>query len=101
MPSNIDTSTMEFEKLADFVGKDLHVQGFFFSDKGKYGRSVAVVADGHLINFPNWAVTQFEEIASNSEMVAAMFDGHLLITDIHSVDTGKGNPTTAFAFADC
>ena len=97
----IDTTGMEYEPLSNFIGKDLHVDGFYFSDKGKYGRSVAVIADGHLINFPNWSVPQFEKLAADDDLLAAMMKGHCLITNIASKDTGKGHATTIFTFADC
>lgn len=96
----IDFSGMEYEPLKNFVGQTLKVDGFIFSDKGKYGRSVAVIANGHLINFPNWSVSAFEKVAANDDMLSDMFDGKMLVKNIAMKDTGKGNPTTVFEFAD-
>lgn len=100
MPNGVDTTGLEYEPLSNFIGKEIKVNGFYFSTKGKYGKSVAVLSEGHLINFPNWSVPYFEEIAASREMVADMFAGKCIIKNIESKDTGKGNPTTVFEFAD-
>ena len=100
MPAGVDTTGLEYEPLKNFIGKTIRVDGFYFSTKGKYGKSVAILSEGHLINFPNWVVPQFEEIAADKNLIAEMFAGKCGVTNIEKIDTGKGNPTTSFEFTD-
>lgn len=95
----IDTSEMEFVPLKNFCGKKINVDGFFFNES-KYGKQVVVVGSGYLINMPKRAVTQFEEIERNPEMLKAMLEGHLRIEKIMMVDTRNGS-TAAYEFKDC
>ena len=44
----IDTEKMSFVPLKDYIGKELKLDGFFFTDKGKYGKQVVVIADGKI-----------------------------------------------------
>lgn len=88
----IDTREMEFKPLKDFCGQKIKCDGFFFT-YGKYGKQVVLVGNGYLINMPNRAVKQFEEIASNAEAVDAVLAGHLLIKDIKMIDTRNGKIT--------
>lgn len=90
----IDTREMEFKPLKDFCGGKIKCDGFFFTD-GKYGKQVVLVGNGFLINMPNRAVKQFEEIAANAEAVDAVLTGHLVIKDIKMIDTRNGK-TTAY-----
>lgn len=94
----IDTSKMDFKPLKDFCGKKISVNGFFFTE-GKYGKQVVVVGSGYLINMPARAVEQFEEIESKEEMLNAVLNGKLELTDIRMVETKNGT-TTAYELAD-
>lgn len=95
----IDTESMEFVKLKEFEGKTVKVDGFFFT-KGDYGKQLVVVGNGYKINMPERAVEMFEEIRSNPEMLQAVLDGHLLITNIAPKKAKKGN-TYTFELQDC
>ena len=95
----VDTEEMEFCKLKEFEGKSIKVDGFFFT-KGDYGKQVVVVGNGKKINMPERAVEIFEEIRSNPEMLNAVLEGHLLITNIAPKKAKKGN-TYTFELQDC
>ena len=95
----VDTDEMEFCKLKEFEGKSIKVDGFFFT-KGDYGKQVVVVGNGKKINMPERAVEIFEEIRSNPEMLNAVLEGHLLITNIAPKKAKKGN-TYTFELQDC
>ena len=94
----IDITDYPFAPLKDFIGQDLKVDGFFFTE-GQYGRQVVIVAEGTKINFPSRSVEEFQKIADNAEMLDAVLSQHLLITDIKSIKTRNGN-TVAYRFAD-
>lgn len=95
----VDTEEMDFCKLKEFEGKSIKVDGFFFT-KGDYGKQVVVVGNGKKINMPERAVEIFEEIRSNPEMLNAVLEGHLLITNIAPKKAKKGN-TYTFELQDC
>lgn len=95
----IDTEEMEFCKLKDFEGKIIKVDGFFFT-RGDYGKQVVVVGNGYKINMPERAVEMFEAIRNDEEMLKAVLDGHLLITNIAPKKAKKGN-TYTFELQDC
>ena len=95
----IDTESMEFCKLKEFEGKTIKVDGFFFT-KGDYGKQVVVVGNGYKINMPERAVEMFEEIRANPDMLKAVLEGHLLITNIAPKKAKKGN-TYTFELQDC
>lgn len=95
----VDLQDMQFVKLRDFVGQNLTVDGFFFTN-GDYGKQVVLVAGGYKINLPARYVEVFEEIQSSDEMIDAIFAGHLKIDNIHNIKTKQGF-TTVFDFEDC
>lgn len=97
----IDTDSMEFKGLAEFTGKTIKVDGFFFTSKGNYGKQVVVVGNGAKINMPKRAVSQFETIAANADMLKAVLDGHLELINITPVTAKNGNDTTAYELHDC
>lgn len=92
----IDTKNMEFTSLASYVGKVVAVKGFFFTE-GNYGKQVVVVARDNLINMPARATEEFEEIAKNEEMLSAVLNGELLLTDISPV-SAKAGDTYSYTF---
>lgn len=92
----VDTSEMEYVKLKDFIGRKVPLKGFFFSNKGKYGKSVVCVSDSVLINMPNWAVSKFEKILNNDAQLEAVVTGRAALDNIQELDTGKGNKTASF-----
>lgn len=99
----IKLEDLQFRKLKEFTGKTLAVDGFFFTN-GDYGKQLVVVArdneGGWKVNMPNRAIDQFEEIKANKEMLAAVLEGHLQITDISEAKVGRGI-TTVYTLADC
>lgn len=95
----LDLSQMQFVKLKELEGRNLHVDGYFFT-RGDYGEQVVVVAEGLKVNMPARAVDQFREIDHNPDMVKAILEGHLMITDIAESKTKKGI-TTAYKLTDC
>lgn len=95
----IDTKSMEFASISNFVGKTVKVDGFFFTKKGKYGEQVVVVGNGYLINMPKRAVEQFKLIYNDDTMLNAVLDGKLCLTDIKPISTNNGD-TTAYTLTD-
>lgn len=93
----IDSQKWEFKPLKDFVGKEILVNGFFFTD-GKYGKQVVVIAEDVKVNIPKRYTEQFEQIRDNDEARNDMLAGHLKLTDIENIDSQNGK-TTAFKFA--
>lgn len=94
----IDTDNMEFRKLSEFVNQKIAVKGFFFT-KGKYGTQAVVVSDKYLINMPARAVEEFEDIKADSEMLAAVLAGKLVIAVGDYVSTKSGR-TVAYDFEE-
>lgn len=98
----IDISNMEFQPLSKFTGMTVKVDGFYFNDKGDYGRQVVLVGNGCLINMPSRAVKVFEEIKANAKMLKAVLEGHLAITGIEEkelspdAETGEARVTTIY-----
>ena len=95
----INTDNMEYCKLSNFIGQTIRVDGFWVSDKGNYGKQVVVVGNGWLINMPKRATEQFEAILKNDEMLNAVLDGHLALTDIRPIKTNTGD-TTSYTFTE-
>ena len=95
----INTDNMEYCKLSNFIGQTIRVDGFWISDKGNYGKQVVVVGNGWLINMPKRATEQFEAILKNEEMLNAVLDGHLALTDIKPIKTNTGD-TTSYTFTE-
>lgn len=92
----INTEGMEFVKLADYIGKTIKVDGFFFT-KSKYGEQAVVVADGKLINVPKRYTDDFKEIRDNKEELAAVLEGKLSLGNIKEIDSKNGK-TVIFDF---
>ena len=86
-----------FKDLKDYIGKEIVVDGFYFTDKGKYGKQVVLVADNSRINIPKRYVEQFEAIRDNKEALDDLIAGHVALTDIEEIDSKNGK-TVAFAF---
>lgn len=99
----IKLEDLQFRKLKEFTGKTLSVDGFFFTN-GDYGKQLVVVArdneGGWKVNMPNRAIDQFEAIKADKDMLKAVLEGHLQITDISEAKVGRG-VTTVYTLADC
>lgn len=96
---DIDLSTMEFKPLKNFVGNEIAVDGFFFTN-GKFGKQIVVVGNGFKINLPSREVEKFERIEQNDEMLNALLNGHLKLTDIVERNTRNGT-STYFKYTTC
>ena len=95
----IDTDAMEFLPVKNFVGQEIRVDGFFFT-QGRYGEQVVVVGNGYKINLPPRSTEVFHKIANDPEQLKAVLTGHMKLTNIKMKDTRNGT-TTIFDFADC
>lgn len=84
---------MQFKKLKEFKGKELNVEGYFFTN-GDYGKQVCIIADGYKINMPLRCVEIFEEINMDAESKKAIADGRMMIVNIDEVKTKRGTTTT-------
>ena len=89
----INTDNMKFESWSKFVGKDLHVDGFFFTTS-KYGEQVVIVAEGTCINIPKRFVDDFKAIRDNDEALACMMDGHMVLKNVRAIDSKNGKTGT-------
>lgn len=96
---DVDLSSMEFRPLKDFVGSEVAVSGFFFTN-GKFGKQVVVVGNGFKINMPAREVEKFEQIEQNEEMLNALLNGHLRLTNIIEKSTRNGT-STYFKYTTC
>lgn len=96
---NIDINSLPFVKLKDCEGETLKVKGFFFTN-GDYGKQVVVVTPNKKVNMPQRAVSQFENIKNDQDMLDAVLEGHLMITGITPKKTKRGS-TTDYTLEDC
>lgn len=92
-----DLASMEFRTLKEFVGQDIRVEGFFFTNS-KYGEQVSIIGGGYKINMPKWCVEKFKTIQENDKLLDYMFNGHLGITGVKEKTTKNGT-TVTFLFA--
>ena len=93
LKEGIDLGALEFKPLKDFIGSEINVDGFFFTE-GKYGKQVVVVGNHAKINLPSRYVEKFEQIEASEEMLQGVRDGKLVLTNIRSIETNNGNTTT-------
>ncbi len=102
----INTDSMEFVALYDkkrglwpeVVGKEIPVEGFFFVD-GKYGKKTVVIGLGKKIELPKRYTDTFLKIRDDAQMLQAVLDGKLKLTDIKEVESDNGK-TAAFKLTD-
>lgn len=106
----INLEDLTFRKLKEFIGEEIAVDGFFFTN-GDYGKQLVIVGrtlgkvhaitqGAYKINMPARAVSQFEEIQQDPELRKAVLDGHLKITGIQEGRVGRG-ATTLYTLEDC
>lgn len=84
---------MSFVPLKDYVGKELHVDGFFFTN-GKYGEQAVIVADGKKVNIPKRFTEDFKKIRDNDEALAQVIAGKLILANIRELDSKNGKTVT-------
>lgn len=89
----INTEGFEFVKLKDFAQtvkpKDVtQLFGWIISNKGKYGASVAVVAEDCFISLPKRYVDWFQGLTGEERV--AFIEGKCGITNIREQNTENG-----------
>lgn len=92
----INTRDYQFKPLKDFIGRDIPVDGYFFTH-GRYGKQVVVVGLGTNINMPARALEQFEAIDADEDLKDAVLRGELVLTGIKDLPEYK---TTAYELTD-
>lgn len=95
--SDIDLSVLPFKSIKDYIGQDIAVDGFFFTE-GRYGKQVVIVGNGAKINIPSRYVKQFELVQESSDMLDAVLKGQLVLKNVKASNTRNGS-TTTFEFA--
>lgn len=94
----INTKDLQFVPLKDFIGKEIRVDGFFFT-KGKYGDQVVVVGEGVNINLPKRFTDTFKGFRDNKEQLDAILAGGLKLVNIRELDAKEGK-TVTFDYAN-
>lgn len=103
LPQNTDITSLEFKPLKDFIGEDLIVRGYFFTE-GKFGLQVVIYTttktypNGVKINMPKRYADDFKKF--DEEDKAAVLSGHCMITNIKEIETKQGK-SIGLEFADC
>lgn len=99
-----DTEGFEFLKLNDYLEripegeeKEIVIYGYVISTKGKYGDSIAVIADDCFVNIPSWNIPTFKGMSE--EQIEALDQGKCKLINFREVSTNSGK-TIAFDFAD-
>ena len=94
----INTQDLKFVPLKDFIGKEVKVDGFFFT-KGRYGDQVVVVGEGANINIPKRFTDTFKAFRDNNEDLTAILNGGMKLVNIRELDAKEGK-TVTFDFAN-
>lgn len=103
LPKEVDLTTLEFKKLKEFVGEELVLEGFFFSN-GNWGRQVSIYTHtpkypkGVKINMPKRYTDIFEDMASKQPIVEEILNKQAKLTNIE-VKKSKNGETVIFDFA--
>lgn len=83
---------LKFTKLAEHVGEELKIYGYFFNSKGKYGESVTVITSPETaVNLPKRYVDDFK--ALTDEEIEAITSGRVTLVNIQSIETKSGDST--------
>lgn len=99
---NIDTRNNEFIKLTDYAKKykKALIKGFFFTN-GRYGKNVVAVTDKYNINMPSFAVSIFEEIEEDNNLLNELVTDGTTIGNFRELPPKMGkNPSILFDFID-
>lgn len=84
---------LKFTKLAEHIGEELKIWGFFFNSSGKYGESVTVITSPETgVNLPKRYVPLFKGLAD--EEIAEITSGHVTLVNIRPIETKSGDSTT-------
>ena len=93
----VDLTAYPFKPIKDFIGGDIHVEGFFFTE-GRFGRQVVAVGNGAKINLPARYVNTFELVQDTPELLQGVLDGKMVLKNVKTVNT-RNCSTTTFDFA--
>lgn len=92
---DINLDEMNFISWKEYIGKDIKVDGFFFTE-GKYGRQVVIVdaANGKKVNIPKRFTDDFMKIRDDDEALAQVIAGKLVLANIREIDSKNGKTGT-------
>lgn len=93
----IDLSTLAFKPIKEFIGQDIRVDGFFFTE-GRFGKQVVIVGNGAKINLPARYVKTFELVQDTPNLLQGVLDGKMVLKNVKATNTRNGS-TTTFDFA--
>ena len=104
--AGIDTQKLPFMSLKDFIGRSIEVGGFYTHKKGRFGEQLVVVGrevgkkeSFYNIDFPKWAIDDFNAIKADAEQLKELLEGKLILTDIQAKTTSNGT-TTIYTYTD-
>lgn len=84
---------LTFTKLAEHVGEELKIWGYFFNSSGKYGESVTVITSPETgVNLPKRYVALFKGLGD--EEIEAITSGRVTLVNIRPIETKSGDSTT-------
>lgn len=89
----IKLDSMNFVPLKDFIGKEIPVDGFFFTD-GKYGKQAVVVGCNVKINVPKRFTDDFLKIRDDKDALEQVIAGKLVLTNIREIEAKNGKTVT-------
>ncbi len=90
----LNTEGWPFKKIKDFIGEVVPVKGYYIT-VGKFGDQCVCIGNGVLINMPDRAVKEFQDIFSDDNNKQLLKDGKISLKNIKPLDTNSGK-TTAY-----
>lgn len=92
----ISEDKKDFVPLSDYIGKEIHVDGFFFTKSEEYGEQVVVVTEKgkKKVNMPKRCVEEFKEMAEDPDARKEILAGRLYLTNIEKLPGKKGKKDT-------
>lgn len=97
LKDGIDLDEMDFIGIKEYIGKEIQVEGFFFTESKKYGKQVVLVSGDKKINIPKRYTETFMKFRDDDEALKDIMEGHLWIKDIKAFDANEGK-TVVFNF---
>lgn len=94
---SINTKELPWTKLKEFIGRDIQIFGYFFTN-GDYGKQLVCVSEDYLINMPNRYVRQFEDF--DDDIKNGIVNGGLTLSNIREYVSKTGRKTVTFDFMD-
>lgn len=84
---------MDFVSLKEFIGKEIPVDGFFFTD-GKYGKQPVIVGCGKKVNVPKRFLDDWIRIRDDKDALEQVISGKLKLVNIREIDAKNGKTVT-------